>query len=232
MKTTITILLLSTAIAAVMAYTAPQAEITEISVLGDITDSMLAQPKAEEILPLFGTSLWNGRIFRYRNISDVDYNRARQISLESEQMWFSNSLMREKKVENFRKEAETILAGAKDSSGRSHTSAYIPIAMELNLLAKSKAQKRILLVFSDLMENGTGISFYGKPEIIKNHADSLMKYFEEVMPLEPLDGIAVYLIYEPQDNQDSERFRAVSEFYRTMLESKGAEVIIGANLVL
>lgn len=232
MKTAITILLLSAAIAAVMAYTAPKAETHEISVLGDITDSMLAEPKAEEILPLYGTNQWNGRILRYRNISDVDYSKTRQVSLESEQMWFSNSILREKKIENFNQEAEKILAGAKDSPGRSHTSAYIPIAAELNLLAKSQAQTRILLVFSDLMENGTGISFYGKQEIIKNNADSLMKYFEDVMPLEPLDGITVYLIYEPLDNQDSERFRTVSEFYRSILQAKGAEVIIGANLIL
>lgn len=210
--------------------------ITEIPVLVDITEAHISKPKPEEILALYGldTNRWNGAEFRFTSITDVDYNKIEQASLPPAEKWFANEFEREKQVGQFTEAVKRIILDAeKDSMGRKNTSAYIPIARELNRLSKSKANRKILIAYSDLLENGM-ISLYGKEMLdsLENHPENLWLFFEKRMPLQQLNGIEVFLIYQPIDNQDSERFRMVSGFYQRMLESKGATVTIGANLIL
>src|SRR5665213_101142 len=157
MKTAITIILIiiiggvSTAV-----YFSNSNQSTEVSVLRDVTELHLSQPVANKIIPLYGldTQKWNGGDFHFANISDVSYNQTKEAHIGTANQWLSNEYDRTKTVKQFYSSITQILNDSqKDTVGKYHSSIYIPLANELNRLSQSTAKRRILLVYSDLMEN-------------------------------------------------------------------------------
>ncbi len=217
-------------------YLSGKSTITEISVLRDITDAQLSNPKAGEIIPLydFETIKWNGGIFRFTNISNVSFNPSKEAKIGTANEWLSNEYDREKEVKNFDSDVSKILNDAgSDSIGKKHSSIYMPVAMELNRLSKSKASKRILIVYSDLMENSPEFSFYNAKTLVllnSNYEVSRTK-LNDLLPLQNLKGIDVYLLCQPSDVVGDSNFKTVSGFYKKVLEGKGATVTISANLL-
>ena len=208
---------------------------TEIVLVRDITDSFLSQPKLNEITPLFGldNNQWQGIKFRFIDITEVSYNRTYEANIKEENQWLSNEFERRKKVKNFYAEAARILnTSAKETIGKDNSAVYMPIAQELNRLSQSNSNKKILLVYSDLMENTNKMSFYDKQklELLKTNPDSVSKYFEKQTPLESIQGIKIYFIFQPDGIEEDEEFKIVSGFYKKLFEAKGAIVQITANL--
>src|ERR1035437_3797749 len=147
MKTTIIIILfvviggLFTAV-----YLSGSSAITEISVLRDVTESNLSQPKASEILSLFNldqqSGKWNGGRFCFANISDVSYTLSKETSIGTANQWLSNEYDRANEVKQFDASITKILLDTKsDSVGKKHSSIYEAIANELNRLSHSKATR-------------------------------------------------------------------------------------------
>ena len=209
--------------------------IKEISLAGDKTEKFIAKPQSEEIRPLFGLDKdeWNGVIFRYTDVSDVSLNHVYEARIEPENQLLSNELFRKQKVNDFNSKVDSIINNSdKEKTGKEYSSVYIPIANELNHLSQSKSETRTFVCYSNLMENNR-LSFYKSQTLnaVKSNPDSISKYFESLVPLKRLDGIKVYLIYQPTGNQEDEQFKIVSDFYKNMLESKGAKVEIAANLI-
>jgi hypothetical protein len=208
----------------------------EVMVLDDVTDQKRAQPMQAEILSLFsfdGMQKWNGNIFRYAEVSDISLNATKIISLPKEINWFSNELEREQAVRDFQKQvSDALKKDAPDSSGKSYSSVYLSLAHALTELAGSKSDSKVLLLYSDLMENSFELSFYQDPKLLllKNNPDSIKRKLEELAPLPLLQGIEVHLIYQPVSITADWKYRIVSGFYKKVLESKGAKVFIEANL--
>lgn len=235
MKTTLSIIIIVTVMILIVACTSENPFDTEVVVVRDITELHLSQPKSVEINALFDLDKdkWKGALFHFVDITDVSYNRTYEASIEGENQCLSNEFERRKKVEGFYTDISKILTGSeKDSIGRDNSSVYAPIARELNSLHKSTASKRILLLYSDLMENTTGMSFYNgqKLGLLKTNPDSISKYFETLVPLENLKGIKIYIIFQPDGIGHDEQFKIVSGFYKRLFEAKGAVVQIAANL--
>ncbi len=232
-----TTILLLCAVILMVAFTYKNPPTTDIDILRDITDKHLAQPDATTILPFYnlvGEEKWHGGIFRFANLSDVSYNPAFELTIDPANPWLSNQLARDKQIQKFRDSVSTVLADAqKETIGKENSSLYLPIARELNRLSGSTAQRRILIIYSDLMENDLDFSLYGKDQLglIQLNPDSLTKTFEEKEPLNQLTGIEVYFIYQAADAEQDREYSIVSEFYKNMLESKGATVHIAANLL-
>ena len=236
MKTTlIIILILAVAGISTAIYRSNGNSITEISVLRDVTEKHLSQPKANEIIPLynFTNQKWNGGIFHFANISNVSFTPSKETSIGTANQWLSNEYDRTKEVKRFGTDISKIINDSEnDSVGRKNSSVYLPIANELNRLSKSKSSRRILLVYSDLMENDLNYSFYNDATLNQLNSNYTLatKKFYEIMSLQNLNGIEVYLLYEPRDAESDWKYKIVSDFYRKLLESKGANVTISANL--
>lgn len=208
---------------------------TEVAVLQDVTDTQLASQDATEILGLyqFSEDKWNGGVFRFSTVSDVSMNKIQGVQINAAYRLLSNELERGKEVKKFQKEVLEIIQGANSgSSGKNNSSVYLALAKTLNALSESKAGRRILLVYSDLMENVQEVSFYNKSEleILKSHPDYFEEKLEGWLPLQPIAGIEVHLLFVPADVISDKNFRTISEFYRKLLESKGAKVFIEANI--
>lgn len=239
MKTTskiISIILLPVIILLVSCTSEKQTN-TEVIVLRDITQTNLAQPNTTEILSLFDITQnkWNGAIFSFQNLSDVSYNELTGAKIQLQNKWFSNELDREKEIKNFNtKISEIITNSEKDTIGRNNSSIYLPLIEKLNQLSQSRAEKRILLVYSDLMENTKEISFYNKKtmELLKVNDDSLKTALEKLQKLQNLKGIEVHFVFEPTNAENDTNFKTVVTFYKKLLEDKGATINIGANLNL
>ena len=208
---------------------------TEVMVVRDITDIQLSQPKSDDIARLFdlGNSQWNGAKFRFIDISDVSYNQTFEASINAENQWMGNEFDRQKKIKAFYAEMSRILNDVgKETIGKNNSSVYFPIANELNKLSKSKSSKKILLIYSDLMENTDEMSFYDKEKfnLLTTHPDLIKKYFDSQVPLASLQGINIYIIFQANGTAEDEQFQVVSGFYKNLFESKGATVEISANL--
>jgi hypothetical protein len=219
----------------IIASTSVNTNVTELTVMRDITDVQLAQPQLTDIVPLLNlnNAKWNGAEVRFLDITDVSYNHTYQAIINPENQWMGNEFDREKKVKDFYAQITQILTNLeKETNGKDNSSIYLPIANELNRLSQSKAEKRILLVYSDLMENTDELSFYNKSKfsLLQSDPDSIQKYFLAQVPLSKLSGITIYLIYQPSDPKADEEYQIVSRFYKTLFESKGATVLITANI--
>ena len=236
MKTVIIILVILLASIATGFYTYQSPITTEMSVLRDITDMHLAQPGTNEVSKLFdlsGENMWNGVLFRFSNVSDVSYNQTSETKIEAVNKWLSNEIERSKQIKQFQNELSQIITdGAGDRTGKDYSSVYLPLARELKKLSESKGQKKIFLVFSDLMQNDFDVSLYDKKEfeLIQSNPDSLKQLFEKQEPMPVLTGIQIYLVYQPENAEKDKRYRIVSEFYKNLFEEKGATVHIQANL--
>lgn len=203
----------------------------------DKTDSFLAIPDSASVRNLFSanTDIWQGYEFRLLPLSDVDYNPVYTASLSPACEYLSNIYGREDDEKIFFSKIDSAFAKVKSiPSGRNYSSLYRPIATELKRLSESTAKRRVLVAYSDFMENTFSVSFYKTEtfQLIKTNPDSVKKIFESEISMPDLKGIEVYLIYQPKNNYDSILFTQTSGFYFKWLESKGAKVTIGANLIL
>ena len=82
------------------------------------------------------------------------------------------------------------------------------------------------------MENDLQESLYSKEQLkqLKNSPEVFREKLESRKSLPDLSGIEIHIVFLPKDKEDDNEFQIVSDFYRKMLEAKGARVFISANL--
>jgi hypothetical protein len=208
-------------------------ETIAISVLEDITDAHKATPDVSKIILMYGLKddEWRGAIFRYSNLTDVSLNATQEKILPEEFEFLSNEFQRAKELNEFTAQI-TEAVSHKDTSGRSNSSVYLPLAREINTLQNMGATKKIILVYSDLMENESGMSMYEPKTFQKvfSNQESLIAYFNKKLPLADLHGITIYLVYQPKNPTADAQYQVVSSFYKVLLERKGATVLVKANI--
>ena len=236
MKTTVITIIVLTAIATlVVSCSSPKPITTEVIVLRDITEKGLPKPNLDELSHIFGLSenMWNGASLYFENITDVSYNPVNEAKISAQNEWLSNELERDKEIKDFKNKVNQIIINSNaDTTGKNNSSVYLPIVRQLNQLNQSKSQRRVLIVYSDLMENTNSISFYNKKTmaVLKTNPEFMRKQFEVLQSIAELKGIEVYIIFQPSSTKSDSDFKTVSEFYQMLLEDKGAKVIISANL--
>lgn len=239
MRTTITIfgilLVLALAVVLVVKNLQKNQTSTDVTVMRDITDLQSSQLQAADILSLYHLDnfKWDGGHFRFVEITDVSYNKVYEVNLNAENQWMGNEFDREKTVKEFSSSIlKTLNSVQTVTPGKNMSSVYLPVVTELNRLSGSSSKNRIIIIYSDLMENTLVFSMYTKKnlDILKTHPESIRKYFEAMAPLKNLYGIKVHLIYEPNDNAADQVYKSVAGIYKGILENKGAVVEISANI--
>lgn len=207
---------------------------TELIVMRDVTENQLAVLSAEEIYLLTHlTDKWNGATVVFTDLTDVSLNNVKEINIAPANNWLSNEPERDREVAKFKTQLFLLVSSfQQDTVGRSHSSIYLPIARELNKLSKSNADKKILVIYSDLMENEPDFSFYSKEkfQLLKTNPDSVENIFSHEQPLNSLSGIEVHFVFQPKDAFADAQYKLVFAFYKNMLEKHGATVYLGANL--
>lgn len=214
---------------------AEQFRSTDVTVLRDLTDSDQSIPEKSEITSMFNLndSMWSGATLRFIDLTDVSHNHTFTAQIKPENQWMGNEFDRKKQVEKFYSSIDTIFQTAmSEQPGKNYSSIYLPLATELNLLSKSPATTKVLLAYSDLMENTQRFSLYDPTnmELLSSKPDSVLHILEREATIGNLSGIKVYLIFDPKNNTADEEYLKVAGFYKRLLESKGAIVRVSANI--
>lgn len=210
--------------------------ITEYVTLIDETDSTFVVPDSAEIISDLGldTDIWAGVNFSLARIKDVSYTPHLSVTLaQGGNRLASSQFTRIRDVSAFEgKIAAALDTVRREKSGKPNSSIFLPLANELTRLANSGADRKVLNVFSDLMENTQSISFYHKHTfaLFRSDPQRIQNALFAQAKLPDLTGIEVRFVYEPKNAKDDAVFQVVSGFYKKLLEDKGATVSISANL--
>lgn len=208
---------------------------TDVIVLFDKTDSSILVRPDIDILEFydFKNNPYSGGSFNYSNITDIDFNKSYSEYLKPISNIEFNKISRKKEINLFQEKIKGFIAEAnKIKTGKNHSSIYYSISQKLEILSQSKSQKRVLIIYSDMMENSDSISFYDPLvlEQLKSNNDSIIKRIGNQKILPSLKGIDIYIVFEPTNYEQNKEFRIVSEFYKSWFKEKGAKVFIGADL--
>lgn len=212
-----------------------------VSVIDDRTDRFLLKPLAEPILALyqFERDASKEALFRYATISDLRQISVCKYSLpnsnETEKSNTSEDInFRETLIYNFYDSVRRCLklAGVRREHTLKYSECYSAIAKELNVMTKMGIRQRVLLVYSDCMENNPAtFSAYtpcGRKELKQPKVIAKRLEQQQVLP-KSLDGIEVHFIYKPENRGADTVFLQIMEVYKLLLLPKGAKVHISAT---
>lgn len=225
--------LVATVVGIGAAYYTPAAS-TDVIVLHDVTDSIIAKPDSAQLIAFLNAShKWDGINFTLSSISDVSISKTQKVFIPAQSRWLGNEIKRTRDLKEFYTRVQELLARSSDDSiGRKQTSVYLPMVTSLTSLAKSSSNKKVLIVYSDLMENTNEVSFYDPHTLseLKSKREAVMDGLGASMHLPSLAGVGVVFVFQPNNTSEDYAYRIVSGFYKSMLENKGAHVIITSNL--
>ena len=199
---------------------------TEIAIVFDETDPLAAQyPTSEAITGPLGLhdNPWQGVRVTFTYISDKDVNEAETVTLQPENQWMGNIAIRKAEVSRFIGQLRHQLAAMKPAGICAHSIIFRTIAAQANRLALFGASHKLLLVYSDLVEN-SDLSFYDRRalEQVTQHPDKIISSLERTAPINNLSGIGVWLLYEPASYGDNNTYMKIAHLYRQVFTSKGA----------
>ncbi len=210
--------------------------VTEVTALVDVTPEHIIGPDSEDIKSRLAVSSdrWAGSTFSLEEISDLEYNERHECSIGPSSSLLANLSKRKVEIAEFWNCLESALENFEDSAGRDHSSIYQPLVRELVRLTKSKATKRILLVYSDLQENSPGVfSVHDKRDyaLLKKSPDTVLEKLatEGKLP-DSLSGIEVVFIYHPKSVLDDERFSLMVNMLEKALTKRGAVVTVDMSV--
>jgi|SRR6185312_12265944 len=206
---------------------------TELTILIDQSDPLRLCPDAGAITAELGLkqNIWQGIRITITTISDKDINQLTVVTIEPESRWTGNTIIRNAKIERFRRELHTALAEAEKPSILGHSIIYRAIAKALNRLAATPSKKKYLLVYSNLVENDE-VNFYDRKTLseVKEHPERIRQQLEKTASIGKVPGIQVWLLYEPASFEENNTYMGIANFYKQLLEPNGAAVHIEHSL--
>jgi hypothetical protein len=208
----------------------------EYGAMIDFTDSVKAIPAADAVIADIGIdkNIWYSVNFNLRKFTDVSYTPYAQVSLaKAPPRLEASKFTRQRDVTAFTTKLTAVIDSAReDTSGKPNSSIYLPMVEELTRLSNVTADRKVLVIFSDLMENSPDLSFYSPRmlTLIRTNPDKVKAMLFAKAKLPNLKGIEIKLIYEPKNAKEDVVFQTVSQFFSSMFTEAGAMVTISASL--
>lgn len=172
----------------------------------------------------------NGEQLRINLISDVGFTKPKNLSIDAVSIpLLGNDYKRKTEIDTYYENVRQVFYSMQiEKSGKANSFVFKPISEALNTLSVSHADKKQLVIISDLKENSSLYNFYSKEmlKILKDSPDKVKNIFLTKYPLMDLSGIVVFLYYEPVDYSDSDVFEIIADFYVSILTSHNATVFI------
>lgn len=166
-------------------------------------------------------------------ISEVHLNQVFSATIPTANLDNYNKFKRKNQVKKFLTKVDK---GLKDLSqvqqGRTSSSIFIPVGKIINRLAKTKTNKQVLILYTDLFENTFILSKYDPSQMKK--IEDFPKFLHDILDKETpivgkLDKMTIYIVNQPSSDTDKD-FYIISNIYKDWLTSKGARVEIRASL--
>lgn len=208
----------------------------EYAAMIDLTDSIKIVPDENSVVADLGIdeNIWNSANFSLGTFTDVSYTPHARISLaKAPSRLTASEFTRKREVVAFKTNLSALLDSARsDTSGKPNSSLYLPMVEELTRLSNSTADRKVLVIYSDMMENSLDLSFYSPNTLalLRTDPDKVKAMLFAKAKLPNLTSIEIKLIYLPKNAKDDAVFHTVSQFFSSMLSEAGATVSISANL--
>lgn len=207
------------------------------SVLYDITDPLMANPKEEELLEFVdATDLDKNIVFRFSKISSVDVNVITQlVRPQRKSGLLANAVQEKKRLDQFDDDLSKLIQKQDSITGTSHSSIFLPIVKELQHLASlPKEYEKHLIVYSDLMENSNWMSFYrpGDLQLLKQDSKAIkIRYLKQV----PFDisksKVKLHIIFLPKNYLDNDSYKKLQEVYTNVFNELKIPISFSGNLL-
>lgn len=207
-------------------------ERTKALVAVDVTDSFTVEklPTGPGFLEAIGFSLEaaNAQSLEcgFTVLSDVSANKVEYLSIDLTDT-DENKFNRIARGKKFSEELEHLISGyGQLTKGKQRSCLYRPICHLLNELQESNADHKVLIVFSDLLENSDIINLY-QPEYLTRATfnDSWVKSrFDQKVPFPRCDGVDVIVACQP-NVQNDRLILKIQALYRSFFEEHGAKSI-------
>lgn len=206
-----------------------------LHILLDETDHHKVLPTLDVIseLLLMDDNIWQGVRLKFSLINQ--FSQGSEYLLTLKQVSRAGTLLedevtRTKQVREFLSQMDSILTVVvPDSTTQNHSFIYGKILSEVTELASSPMSRKILLVYSDLIENSHILNGYSLDITSANAQKKVIKAFEDYGSLSSLDGIEIWLIYQPTSINTDQRFVFFSGIYKKLFEQYGAKVYISGS---
>ncbi len=166
-------------------------------------------------------------------INDISDSKSEKASIPAAKpgLLGQNPLIRRDEVVKFCTDLETIFTKTinKSAWGTKESKIYQKVARELSKLNKTQSSRKIMVIYSDMLENSNLFSFYKtgwQKEIEKmaNDPEGTIKKLSEKGPSMPsLDGIEIIVITNRTVTND-EKINLSEQFWRIIFEEKGAQI--------
>lgn len=131
-----------------------------------------------------------------------------------------NKYLRQQEVDKFKAKAIAKVAGMNEQySGKQLKESHIfqPLSKGLKKLEKSDADRKIVLIYSDMLENSDLANFH---KGIKEEA--LTKSFDESFPIEDLSDFEFYVVH-PINKKNDQKIQKSGEFWKSFFAKKGLD---------
>lgn len=221
---------------------------TRVCVLIDVTDEKFRDDKfISENLPKFLTLMkldkesggFSGGAIKLSLINEVSDSKSKTVKIDVGETGLlgENPLTRKDEVERFYSGLEQSFSALLDEAdwGTDASKIYQKVTRELIKMKKGEADRKYLIVYSDMLENSDLFSFYGPGW--KNRIGKMMedpgKTLEELAKTGPaLPDLSEFeiLVIVSRNPANDEQINISEQFWTTLFEYRGAEVSFNSIL--
>jgi len=155
-------------------------------------------------------------------LHDLSSARSKTVKLKAGKSEFeANKFIRQKEVDKFKTQLSTALMEINEKyTGTSLNNSHLiePISKGMKKLNKSNADNKVVLIYSDMLENSSIANFHGK---ISNSKDWSTRIDAACDP-EDVSDLEIFVVY-PIDKKMDGKITKVAEFWTDYFASKGAD---------
>lgn len=153
---------------------------------------------------------------------DLASARSKTVKLKKGKSEFeANKFLRQKEVDKFKTKLSTALLAINDTyTGKALNRSHLiePICKGMQKLNKSTATNKVVLIYSDMLENSTIANFHGK----NNNTKDWQQRIDAACDPEDVADLAIYVVY-PVDKKNDGKITKAAEFWTAYFTSKGAD---------
>lgn len=168
--------------------------------------------------------------FTAYTLNDISLNRTYSASLKASDDFMTNTFTRQEEIEAFSEEISGIFEQVYTIQPETFefTQLWVPLAKIIDLHKEIEGQK-VILIQSDMLENGHLISFYELSGSLEKNPEKIREYLDDLYPLEDLYDFEIVILYQP-DRMNDRMFRSAANVFAGLLRDKGATVSVKATL--
>lgn len=223
-------------------------QLTAISVLVDVTDEQFKDDQfIAENLPKFmslmkldkNTGGFSGGEIKVSLINEVSDSKSRTVKITPGEtgMMGENPLNRKDEVNRFYNELNESVAKVLKAArwGTNESKIYQKVSRECIKLNRIEADRKYLIIYSDMLENSKLFSFYGtdwkrKIEAMANDPEKTLATLTKKGPALPdLSEFEIYIVATRTSGND-EKINQSEQFWTALFEYQGATVIFASGL--